>query len=122
MGRAKGWTCQKQTKGKVCKFHNPPRTRKCGKCGKTRPVKRKPAHMVGLELDYEGYIALNGGEVCGICGATKRSRNLDRDHDHTTGSPRGLLCVRCNRALARWMTIEWLKAALAYLERASNLT
>lgn len=40
------------------------------------------------------------------------------DHDHQRMFVRGLLCVRCNRALANWMTIEWLLAAVEYLREA----
>lgn len=28
---------------------------------------------------------------------------------------RGLLCVRCNRVLAGWITSEWLRSAADYL-------
>jgi hypothetical protein len=59
------------------------------------------------------------GASCGICGATRKTRNLDRDHDHRTGRPRGLLCNRCNRALPNWVTPLWLRNAADYLERAS---
>lgn len=78
-------------------------------------AKRKPAHMKALVVPYEDYVALNRGEECGICGAKPKSRRLDRDHDHRTGKPRGLLCHRCNRALPNWVTVEWLKAAQAYI-------
>jgi hypothetical protein len=74
--------------------------------------------MVALELSYEVYVRLNGGELCGICGRPPLSRKLDRDHDHTTHKPRGLLCHRCNRAIPNWMTAEWLDSAAAYLRRA----
>lgn len=40
------------------------------------------------------------------------------DHDHHTMVIRGLLCVRCNRAIAQWMTPEWLEAAAEYLRSA----
>jgi len=38
------------------------------------------------------------------------------DHNHKTMKIRGLLCVRCNRALAHWMTSKWLRRAAEYLE------
>lgn len=75
--------------------------------------------MVALEVTYEDYISLNGGEHCGICLKPRsRTKRLDRDHDHKTGLPRGLLCSRCNRALPHWVTPEWLDAAAAYLRKA----
>jgi hypothetical protein len=84
--------------------------------------------MRALDLPYEDYVALNGGERCGICGrpptkATrdKPARRLDRDHDHRDGKPRGLLCggrMGCNRRLGRVDDPRWLEAAAAYLRRA----
>lgn len=112
------WTCQKTTKGTVCKHLNPNRARKCEVCGKLRPTRKKPAHMTALILDYQGYIALTGGEFCAICKRPPSGRRrLDRDHDHATGKPRALLCARCNRALVSWCTPVWLRSAADYLER-----
>ena len=59
------------------------------------------------------------GERCGVCGRPpKDGRKLHRDHDHRTGEIRGLLCFPCNRALPAYVTEEWLRKALAYLERS----
>jgi hypothetical protein len=56
--------------------------------------------MKALEIPYEEYVILNGGENCGICGKKPGSRRrLDRDHCHKTGRPRGLLCPRHNQGL-----------------------
>lgn len=45
---------------------------------------------------YDAKFAEQGG-VCGICKKACRSgRNLAVDHDHKTGMPRGLLCIKCN--------------------------
>jgi hypothetical protein len=75
--------------------------------------------MVGLDISYEEYVEINGGEFCGICGRPPSAkRRLDRDHSHEDGRPRGLLCARCNRHLAHWLTVEdakWLRDALKYL-------
>lgn len=75
--------------------------------------------MSALEMSYEQFVELNGGETCGICGrGPSTRRKLDRDHAHTVPPvARGLLCNRCNRALPSWVTVEWLRAAAAYLER-----
>jgi hypothetical protein len=79
--------------------------------------------MKALEIPYEDYLAISGIEACGICGSPRKGRKLDRDHDHKTGLPRGLLCHRCNRSLPRWVTPEWLDKAAGYLEadRLRNL-
>lgn len=56
----------------------------------------------------------------GGCALCKRppsyNRRLDIDHDHRAMTIRGLLCVRCNRALASWITVSWLRAAADYME------
>ena len=115
---AKGWTCQRQSLGKKCKTHNAPRTRKCKKCGKARPPRKRPSHMKALDLTYEEYVALNGGEFCAVCGRPPSpNRRLDRDHCHSTGKPRGLLCPRHNRFLASWVTSDLLRKMADYLDR-----
>jgi len=83
----------------------------------TRSRSRKPKHLDALKIPYEEYVVLNGGESCGICGSKAATRRLHRDHDHRTGQPRGLLCFRCNRNLPTYATADWLRAAVAYLER-----
>jgi hypothetical protein len=77
--------------------------------------------MVALDESYESYIALNGGEFCFICMKKPMGRKLDRDHDHSTGKPRGLLCHRCNRMLPSWITPEWLDQAAVYLRRSQGV-
>jgi len=64
---------------------------------------------------YESLLLLQGGG-CAICGRLPARRRLDMDHDHRTMQVRGLLCVRCNRALPSWVTPAWLKDAAEYLE------
>jgi hypothetical protein len=115
------WTCQRSSLGVKCGHRNPNRKRNCQWCKKPRPARKRPAHMSALALPYAYYVQLNGGEHCGICGRLPSpGRKLDRDHDHKgVGTPRGLLCVRCNRALPDWCGVEWLRAAAAYLERVT---
>ena len=115
------WTCQRVARGVRCATLNPNRKRNCQKCGKPRPARRRPTHLVALELSYEDYVRLNElGERCGICGAKPTpGRRLDRDHDHRTGKPRGLLCHLCNRTLGN-RDAEWLLRAVAYLQHAKR--
>ena len=55
---------------------------------------------------------------CGICGKEPEpGKRHHRDHDHKTGAPRGLLCWPCNSRLTTRVDAEWLRRALAYLER-----
>jgi|SRR5579871_1220575 len=81
---------------------------------------------------YEEMVAAQGG-VCAICGtppvlhrARKGGRRQGRqvsprlvvDHDHCTGTVRGLLCVRCNRGIGFLKdNPAILRSALEYLER-----
>lgn len=98
------------------------RRRTCPECGSARKQRAKPKHLAALELPYEHYIAINGGEHCAVCGAgPSDTRRLDRDHDHQTGGPRGLLCHRHNRMLSPRMgwTAETLRTAADYLEKAA---
>jgi len=77
---------------------------------------------------YKEMFEAQGG-VCAICKQPEtpyrkgklagKVRSLPVDHDHKTGVVRGLLCVRCNTAIARMdADPEWGKKAKAYLERA----
>lgn len=107
------WTCRH------CQVRLPRIKQKCPECGATRPV-RMTAAQKALKDEYPIWEA-RFGTVCNICGRKPSARRrLDRDHDHKTGLPRGLLCARCNRALPSFVTAEWLRAAAVYLDRASS--
>lgn len=116
------WTCQRVTNRVKCGQVNGARKRKCVTCGKPKSTRKRPAHMAALGFSYEHYVQLNGGEFCGICGREpKPGKKLRRDHEHKgDGTPRGLLCWQCNHVLRTWMTIDWLKAAIGYLERTAR--
>lgn len=79
-------------------------------------------HKYGLTLDaYAALLAKQGGG-CAICQATigevKRNRRLFVDHDHQTGEVRGLLCGRCNTAIAYLRDHpQYAHALLGYLMR-----
>ena len=69
---------------------------------------------------YQDLLDLQGGR-CALC-ETKPSANrrLDLDHDHKRMVIRGLLCHRCNRVLADWVTSDWLRRAVEYLEQSNR--
>lgn len=110
------WTCQRQSKGVVCKHINPKRLQICQACGKKRPPTKRPAHQeIMRTMDYAACVEAFG-EICGICGREPpEGKKLHRDHDHHTGKMRGLLCFQCNRQLRTTSTAQWLEAAAAYL-------
>jgi Recombination endonuclease VII. len=76
--------------------------------------KRRQSELPGAAELYERLLAEQGG-VCAICGNPPKTRRLHVDHDHKTGRVRGLLCYRCNRLLASYVTAPLLVHALAYL-------
>jgi hypothetical protein len=111
VSRTRTWTCR------ACHIQYGGNKKKCDVCGVARPVRKRPKHQMVLETPYELWVE-RFGERCGVCGRPPGpNRNLDRDHDHRTGAPRGLLCHRCNRALPDWVTADWLQRALTYLTR-----
>lgn len=75
---------------------------------------RRQSELPGAAQVYERLVAVHG-EVCAICGAPPKTRRLHIDHDHKTGTVRGLLCHRCNRALPTWVDEGWLTRAAEYL-------
>jgi len=120
-GKGHYWTCRRQSEQRICGTRNPGRKQKCERCGGAKPKRSRPKHMVALEAPYEAYVALTGGDRCGIClrPRSEKDKRLHRDHDHKRGTPRGLLCFRCNTALRYWITPEWLRAAADYLDAAA---
>jgi len=73
----------------------------------------------GLEPgEYDLLCAYQNG-LCAICMTARcvgvSGKHLAVDHDHVTGIPRGLLCVRCNKDLLGRYDIAALERAIAYL-------
>lgn len=80
---------------------------------------RQAAH--GSATIADSLAAAQGG-CCSICGRPPRGRGhearLHLDHDHRTGSRRGMLCGPCNKALGLLdENPAYLWAALGYLAR-----
>jgi uncharacterized Zn finger protein (UPF0148 family) len=70
--------------------------------------------------DYQRIFEKQGG-VCAICQKTpqQNGKRLAVDHCHRSSQVRGLLCSTCNQALGLFKDkIEFLKAAISYLETA----
>lgn len=70
---------------------------------KIRDTKLKQAYGVGTEY-FNAKLKEQGG-VCAGCGRNRKSLwrgkevEMALDHDHSTNKPRGVLCIKCNRAL-----------------------
>jgi hypothetical protein len=79
--------------------------------------KPKRAAQLGISADdYKRLLEAQDG-VCALCGNPPKTRRLSVDHNHRTGTVRGLLCHRCNRALPTYATSDWLSRAYGYVLR-----
>lgn len=86
-------------------------------------VENRERHLrkaYGLALEqYEAMNAAQSG-LCAICSRSEPG-GLHIDHDHGTGSIRGLLCGRCNKALGLFDDDPYrIRAAGIYLLRAQK--
>ncbi len=83
-------------------------------------LRQRASHLkrkFGLTLEqYDAMLEAQGGG-CFICGRPPREDiSLHVDHDHSTGKVRGILCFRCNNALADFQEdTALLHKAVAYL-------
>ena len=81
----------------------------------TKKVARRAPQLGISDAEYAELLARQDGH-CALCPATPKTRRLHVDHDHATGTVRGLLCHRCNRNLPTWVTRDWLDRAADYIE------
>lgn len=107
---------------------NPDRVNATQRARRARPEVKRQAraeHLkrkFGMTIEqYEEMLAAQGGG-CFICGRPPREDiSLHVDHDHTTGAIRGILCFRCNNALADFQEdVAVLAKAAAYLDRQDH--
>lgn len=91
------------------------RFRKKNKLGHFQYENRRYAHKLTIEQVNE---VMGISDVCEICG---KKVYLCIDHCHQTGQIRGLLCQRCNTALAAFgETPELLFKAINYLNKGNR--
>lgn len=80
----------------------------CNKCYKESEPYRNDRNRYlqktyGISIaEYDRLLAAQSGR-CAICRGLSGGKNLAVDHNHKTGEVRGLLCKRCNSAIARWI-------------------
>jgi len=80
-------------------------------------------------ISYEDWLAMleRANHSCEACGAHIDTQplhhltgkpNLNLDHDHITGKPRGVLCGNCNRGLGQLGdSLERLEGLVAYMKK-----
>ena len=85
------------------------------KTAKDRAKARRLADNFNLTIDMWECIYDFQGRNCAIC--KKPIKHPATDHRHSDGLVRGILCMRCNRALGRFNdSIKLLRAAADYIE------
>jgi hypothetical protein len=88
-------------------------------------MRQRAGHLMrkfGMTIEqYEAMLEAQGGG-CFICGRPLRDDiSLHVDHDHSTGKVRGILCFRCNNALADFQeNTQLLRKAIGYLAAHTN--
>lgn len=91
--------------------------------GHFRTVQRRSRFKRKYGITEEEYAAMARlqGNVCAICrGPQVAGRDFAVDHDHTTGSVRGLLCSNCNLGIGNFRDDpELIALAIAYVHRTS---
>lgn len=88
--------------------------------------KSKLKRLYGITPEQYHEMLANQGGVCAICGTHKRRANrpterLSVDHCHRTGRVRGLLCTRCNSALAFFDDAIFAEKVAVYLRATSSI-
>jgi hypothetical protein len=107
---------------------NPDRVNASQRARRARPEVKQRARADHLKRkygmtveEYDEMLASQGGG-CFICARPPREDiSLHVDHDHSTGEIRGILCFRCNNALADFQEDQHLlEKAAAYLDRQDH--
>ena len=70
----------------------------------------------GIDIDDHDKLREHNDSKCWICSGGTSKNFLAVDHNHKNGNVRGLLCARCNTALARMMDkVENMERAVEYM-------
>jgi Recombination endonuclease VII len=99
------------------------RSGKCRLCQRERTWVWKLRHVYGITpAEYFARLNAQNG-CCAICGAAKSNDvgwQFHVDHDHATGTVRGLLCQACNVGLGHFDDrVDLLERAMRYLSGQS---
>lgn len=95
----------------------------CKDCTKERARASQLKSKYGISLEQYETMLQEQGSRCAICGTDVPAMgwvNFPVDHDHETGSTRGLLCNTCNIGLGAFKDSPFLlESAIVYLSRHS---
>lgn len=89
----------------------------CLECIKVASRKRGYRKKYGITIDQFDAMLEKQNNCCAICGThqLKIAKRLAVDHNHTTGTVRGLLCPSCNKNLGILENREFCFKATLYL-------
>lgn len=88
---------------------------------KTLAKSRKLKFNYGITLEqYEVIVEIQNGK-CAICKTLPANKRLSVDHNHVTGKVRGLLCLKCNSAVAfAKEDVSILEEMISYIKKHSE--
>ncbi len=92
---------------RTCSNHNPDGSIKTGQSQREKDNRRWRSCGILFNRDqYDALFNLQKGK-CALCGKPygSQKRQLNLDHNHSTGAIRGILCSRCNAALG-WFELH----------------
>lgn len=86
-----------------------------------KELARNRRRKYGLSHEQYQDLLIRQGNRCGICRASFDETTACVDHDHDTGTVRGLLCGRCNLSLGMFGdSLAGIMAAADYLKGGSH--
>jgi hypothetical protein len=75
-------------------------------------------HRYSIDAVTVEWLKLQQNSLCALCSSGQPEHV---DHDHATGSVRGILCFNCNRGIAKFAEdTEVMKQAISYLGIAKS--
>lgn len=75
-------------------------------------------NKIGMSLSEKRLIWIKNEKKCEICEQTKKLKQIEIDHDHSTGKVRGLICSGCNKGIGHMKdNLKTLTNAIKYLRK-----
>lgn len=93
----------------------------CKECQKGNPkvkrrIRNRQLKQVNYTIDLYEQLSADQNGQCAICKKSPTVKGLHADHDHVTGKPRELLCVKCNSGIGFFNDdVELLERAISYI-------